>query len=151
DAGQEDKADGAEQYKANELSEPEEPSQGLAGGLGGNAVEGDGFLYEERIGADAAGGHDHAHAAHGQYAEGVLHAEVAGRVDGEEAEPGAQQVEAPDADGIDEEEGFVLYIFYAGETVPDVEDDVPDLPDGGDVDEAVERPATKEEQYGQDG
>src|SRR5579859_4803156 len=89
DARQQDEADRAEQDKAKKLSKPKQPAQGEAEGDGRNMVEGDGFLDEQGVGADAAGGNDHADTAHREDAERVDDGEVAGGADGEESEPGA--------------------------------------------------------------
>ena len=55
DTRQQDKADGAEQDKAEELAEPEQPPEGLTEGLAGYVVEFYGLLDEEGVDADAAG------------------------------------------------------------------------------------------------
>ena len=145
DPGKQDKADGTEEDKADELAEPEEPAEGLSVGLAGYVVELHCLLDEVGIDADAAGGDDHGDAAHGEYGQRVDDGEVTGGADGEEAHPGAEEIEAPDADGIDEEKRFVADVFDADEAMEDIEDDGADLADGGDVLESFEGPAAGEE------
>ena len=82
----------AKEDKAKQLSEPKEPAKRLPVRATRYTVKRHGLLYQERIRADAAGGDDHAHAAHCQDGKGVYDGEMAGLADGKKAHPGAEQV-----------------------------------------------------------
>src|SRR5258708_3855389 len=100
---QQDKTDYTEQDKAQELTEPQQPAQGLAIGQGRDIIKRDGLLYEQRISANATGRHDHPDAAHCQYAQRIGQPQAPGFADGKKTDPGTEQIQAPDANGIYEE------------------------------------------------
>src|SRR5579863_155677 len=120
---QQDKADRSKQDKAKKLAEPQQPAEGLTIGEGRDIVERYRLADQQGIGADTTRRNNHANAAHGENAEGIDDAEVPGGAYGEEAEPGAQQIKAPDPDGIKEEQGFVANRPDAGQTMQDIDND----------------------------
>src|SRR5258707_7426306 len=70
--------------------------------------------------------------------------------DGEKPEPGAEPVQSPDADRIDEEQRFVLKGLYAGKAMPDIGDDGIDLPYDTDMGEPAQHHPGDEKQEGRD-
>src|SRR6185312_727647 len=139
-ARKQDEAHRAEQHKAKELAEPEQPAEGLTVGKRRYTIEGHGLLNEQGIRTDAAGGYDHSDAAYRQYTQRVDDAEMTGGVDGEKADPRAKQVHAPDPGCINEKKRFVPYSPDAGQTMPDIQNDRSYLSHDADMSETGKGP-----------
>lgn len=100
------------------MPEPEQPAKRLPVGFFGNIVQSNGFHHQQGIGADAAGGKDHADTAHCQYRERIRQAKPAGFIYRKKTAPGAEQVQKPDHGGIDKKQRLVFQRANADEAVP---------------------------------